>query len=104
MAGKTAGNPEPGLGDVDSTTTIFSNDKVEDGQACQYGISAVNMEGMNDSLHTEKVHAGDMHGCLCHCGVSETFVCTPIIKGKNIGHSPAAPTGTWGKSKIYDSP
>lgn len=68
---RTAGNKSwTRAGDVDRSNTIFSNDKVEEGQAYQYRIRAVNKEGMNDALHTEEVHDGDMHGCLYECGVS----------------------------------
>ncbi|XP_042352847.1 immunoglobulin superfamily member 22-like [Plectropomus leopardus] len=47
------------VGEVDSSTTIFSDDKVEEGQAYQYRIRAVNMEGMSDPLETEEVRAGE---------------------------------------------
>ncbi|XP_045892604.1 immunoglobulin superfamily member 22-like isoform X2 [Micropterus dolomieu] len=46
-------------GEVDSSTTIFSDDKVEEGQAYQYRIRAVNMEGLSDPLETEEVRAGE---------------------------------------------
>nr|XP_046251316.1 immunoglobulin superfamily member 22-like [Scatophagus argus] len=46
------------VGDVDSSTTIFSDDKVEEGQAYQYRIRAVNAEGMSDPLETDEVCAG----------------------------------------------
>ncbi|XP_053175920.1 immunoglobulin superfamily member 22-like [Scomber japonicus] len=48
------------VGEVDSNTTIFSNDNVEEGQAYQYRIRAVNTEGMSDPLETEEVRAGEM--------------------------------------------
>ncbi|KAE8296494.1 Immunoglobulin superfamily member 22 [Larimichthys crocea] len=47
------------VGDVDSCTTTFSDDKVEEGQAYQYRIRAVNAEGMSDPLETEEVRAGE---------------------------------------------
>ncbi|XP_035521440.1 immunoglobulin superfamily member 22-like [Morone saxatilis] len=47
------------VGEVDSSTTIFSDDKVEEGQAYQYRIRAVNVEGMSDPLETEDVRAGE---------------------------------------------
>ncbi|XP_028440258.1 immunoglobulin superfamily member 22 isoform X1 [Perca flavescens] len=47
------------VGDVDSSTIIFSDDKVEEGQAYQYRIRAVNAEGMSDPLETEEVRAGE---------------------------------------------
>nr|XP_033491616.1 immunoglobulin superfamily member 22-like isoform X1 [Epinephelus lanceolatus] len=46
-------------GEVDSSTTVFSDDKVEEGQAYQYRIRAVNVEGMSDPLETEEVRAGE---------------------------------------------
>ncbi|CAB1434557.1 unnamed protein product [Pleuronectes platessa] len=36
-----------------SSTTVFSDDTVEEGQVCQYRIRAVNTEGMSDPLETE---------------------------------------------------
>lgn len=50
------------VGDVDSSTTGFSDDKVEEGQAYQYRIRAVNVEGMSDALETEEVRAGESVG------------------------------------------
>ncbi|KAM7396477.1 hypothetical protein PAMP_019513 [Pampus punctatissimus] len=47
------------VGEVDSSTTVFSNDKVEEGQVYQYRIKAVNTEGMSDPLETEEVRAGE---------------------------------------------
>ncbi|KAJ8249398.1 hypothetical protein GJAV_G00234370 [Gymnothorax javanicus] len=47
------------VGEVDSKTTTFNNDKVEEGKAYQYRIRAVNQEGMSDPLETEEVFAGD---------------------------------------------
>ncbi|XP_071751221.2 immunoglobulin superfamily member 22-like [Centroberyx gerrardi] len=47
------------VGEVDSSTTVFNNDKVEEGQAYQYRIRAVNSEGMSDPLETEEVFAGE---------------------------------------------
>ncbi|KAM9854709.1 immunoglobulin superfamily member 22-like [Aulostomus maculatus] len=47
------------VGDVDSSTTVFTDDKVEEGQTYQYRIRAVNMEGMSDHLETEEVRAGE---------------------------------------------
>ncbi|KAM8752242.1 immunoglobulin superfamily member 22-like [Acanthopagrus schlegelii] len=47
------------VGDVDSSTTSFSDDKVEEGQAYQYRIRAVNVEGMSEPLETEEVRAGE---------------------------------------------
>lgn len=49
-------------GEVDSSTTIFSDDKVEEGQAYQYRIRAVNTEGLSDPLETEEVRAGEPVG------------------------------------------
>ncbi|KAM3869988.1 immunoglobulin superfamily member 22-like [Diretmus argenteus] len=56
VAGKKSWNR---VGEVDSSTTVFSNDNVEEGQAYQYRIRAVNSEGMSDPLETEEVHAGE---------------------------------------------
>ncbi|XP_059191658.1 immunoglobulin superfamily member 22-like [Centropristis striata] len=56
VAGKKSWNR---VGEVDSSTTVFSDDKVEEGQAYQYRIRAVNMEGMSDPLETEEVRAGE---------------------------------------------
>lgn len=50
------------VGDVDSSTTSFSDDKVEEGQAYQYRIRAVNVEGMSEPLETEEVRAGEPVG------------------------------------------
>ncbi|XP_029107754.1 immunoglobulin superfamily member 22-like [Scleropages formosus] len=47
------------VGEVDSATTCFSNDKVEEGKAYQYRIRAVNSQGMSDPLETEEVYAGE---------------------------------------------
>lgn len=59
VAGKKSWNR---VDEVDSSTTIFSNDKVEEGQAYQYRIRAVNAEGMSDPLETEEVRAGEPVG------------------------------------------
>lgn len=50
------------VGEVDSSTTVFSDDKVEEGQGYQYRIRAVNAEGMSDPLETEEVCAGEPIG------------------------------------------
>ncbi|XP_047452409.1 immunoglobulin superfamily member 22-like isoform X2 [Mugil cephalus] len=55
-AGKKSWNR---AGEVDSSTTTFSDDKVEEGQAYQYRIRAVNTEGMSEPLETEEVCAGE---------------------------------------------
>ncbi|KAJ8390911.1 hypothetical protein AAFF_G00098310 [Aldrovandia affinis] len=47
------------VGEVDSKTTTFSNDKVEEGRAYQYRIRAVNDQGMSEPLETEEVYAGE---------------------------------------------
>ncbi|XP_067356837.1 immunoglobulin superfamily member 22-like [Channa argus] len=47
------------VGEVESSTTIFSDDKVDEGQAYQYRIRAVNAEGMSEPLETEEVRAGE---------------------------------------------
>ncbi|KAL4622694.1 immunoglobulin superfamily member 22 [Arapaima gigas] len=47
------------VGEVDSTTTCFSNDKVEEGKAYQYCIRAVNSQGISEPLETEEVFAGE---------------------------------------------
>lgn len=47
------------VGEADSRTTIFSDDKVDEGEAYQYRIRAVNEEGMSDPLETEDVRAGE---------------------------------------------
>lgn len=49
-------------GEVDSSTTVFSDDKVEEGQAYQFRIRAVNAMGMSDPLETEEVRAGEPIG------------------------------------------
>lgn len=49
-------------GEVDSSTTVFSDDEVEEGQAYQYRIRAVNAEGMSEPLETEEVRAGEPIG------------------------------------------
>ncbi|KAG7523152.1 immunoglobulin superfamily member 22 [Solea senegalensis] len=46
-------------GEVDSSSTVFSDDKVEEGQVYQYRIRAVNAEGMSEPLETEEVRAGE---------------------------------------------
>ncbi|KAI3371505.1 hypothetical protein L3Q82_024091 [Scortum barcoo] len=56
MAGKKSWNR---VGEVDGSTTVFSDDKVEEGQAYQYRIRALNAEGMSDPLETEEVLAGE---------------------------------------------
>lgn len=50
------------VGEVDSSATVFSDDKVEEGQAYQYRIRAVNAEGMSDPLETEEARAGEPVG------------------------------------------
>ncbi|XP_036390385.1 immunoglobulin superfamily member 22-like [Megalops cyprinoides] len=47
------------VGEVDSSTTSFSNDKVEEGKAYQYRIRAVNSQGTSEPLETEEVYAGE---------------------------------------------
>uniref|UniRef100_UPI00398E8544 immunoglobulin superfamily member 22-like n=1 Tax=Pristiophorus japonicus TaxID=55135 RepID=UPI00398E8544 len=47
------------VGEVDSKTTNFSTNKVEEGKAYQYRIRAVNSEGVSDPLDSEEVLAGD---------------------------------------------
>ncbi|XP_044050814.1 immunoglobulin superfamily member 22-like isoform X2 [Siniperca chuatsi] len=47
------------VGEEDSSTTTFIDDKVEEGQVYQYRIRAVNAEGMSDPLETEEVRAGE---------------------------------------------
>nr|XP_057932598.1 immunoglobulin superfamily member 22-like [Doryrhamphus excisus] len=47
------------VGEVKSSATVFTDDKVEAGQAYQYYIRAVNSEGMSDPLETEEVCAGE---------------------------------------------
>ncbi|KAK2842051.1 hypothetical protein Q5P01_012251 [Channa striata] len=47
------------VGEVESSTTVFSDDKVDEGQAYQYRIRAVNAEGMSEPLETEEVRAGE---------------------------------------------
>uniref|UniRef100_A0A3Q3IVJ7 Immunoglobulin superfamily member 22 n=1 Tax=Monopterus albus TaxID=43700 RepID=A0A3Q3IVJ7_MONAL len=47
------------VGEVDSSTTVFSDDKVEEGQTYQYRIRAVNAEGISDPLETEEVCSGE---------------------------------------------
>ncbi|XP_067902151.1 immunoglobulin superfamily member 22-like [Heterodontus francisci] len=47
------------VGEVDSKTTTFSTNKVEEGKAYQYRIRAVNSEGVSDPLDSEEVLAGD---------------------------------------------
>ncbi|XP_069384393.1 immunoglobulin superfamily member 22 [Paralichthys olivaceus] len=46
-------------GEVDSSTTVFTDDKVEEGRLYQYRIRAVNAEGMSEPLETEEVRAGE---------------------------------------------
>ncbi|KAL2093519.1 hypothetical protein ACEWY4_010831 [Coilia grayii] len=46
------------VGEVDSRTTSFCNDKVEEGKAYQYRIRALNAQGMSEPLETEEVFAG----------------------------------------------
>lgn len=55
-AGKKSWNK---VGEVDNNTTTFSDGKVEEGQAYQYRIRAVNAEGVSDPLETEEVRAGE---------------------------------------------
>ncbi|KAG2462984.1 ABCG2 protein, partial [Polypterus senegalus] len=47
------------VGEVDHTTTCFTNNKVEEGRAYQFRIRAVNAEGVSDPLETEEVFAGE---------------------------------------------
>lgn len=47
------------VGEVNSSTTIFTDDKVDEGEAYQYRIRAVNEEGMSEPLETEDVRAGE---------------------------------------------
>uniref|UniRef100_A0A3Q1GCP6 Immunoglobulin superfamily member 22 n=1 Tax=Acanthochromis polyacanthus TaxID=80966 RepID=A0A3Q1GCP6_9TELE len=47
------------VGEVDGSTTVFSDDKVEEGQAYQFRIRAVNAEGLSEPLETEAVRAGE---------------------------------------------
>ncbi|KAK7891736.1 hypothetical protein WMY93_023699 [Mugilogobius chulae] len=47
------------VGEVNSNTTIFTDDKVTEGEAYQYRIRAVNEEGMSEPLETEDVRAGE---------------------------------------------
>uniref|UniRef100_A0A8D3A9S6 Immunoglobulin superfamily member 22 n=1 Tax=Scophthalmus maximus TaxID=52904 RepID=A0A8D3A9S6_SCOMX len=46
-------------GEVDSGTTVFSDDRVAEGQVYQYRIRAVNAEGVSEPLETEEVRAGE---------------------------------------------
>ncbi|XP_029438809.1 immunoglobulin superfamily member 22 isoform X2 [Rhinatrema bivittatum] len=55
MVGKKSWNK---VGEVDSKLTTFTNDKVEEGEAYQYRILAVNSEGLSDPLESDEVHAG----------------------------------------------
>lgn len=50
------------VGEVESSATVFGDDRVEEGQAYLYRIRAVNAEGMSDALETEEVRAGDPIG------------------------------------------
>ncbi|KAG7244515.1 hypothetical protein INR49_030167 [Caranx melampygus] len=56
LAGKKSWNR---VGEVDSSATVFSDDKVEEGHLYQYRIRAVNAEGMSEPLETEEVRAGE---------------------------------------------
>ncbi|KAM4618625.1 immunoglobulin superfamily member 22-like [Polymixia lowei] len=47
------------VGEVDGGSTVFSDDKVEEGQAYQYRIRAVNSQGVSDPLETGEVYAGE---------------------------------------------
>ncbi|CAL9697301.1 unnamed protein product [Knipowitschia caucasica] len=47
------------VGQVDSSTTIFTDDDVSEGEAYQYRIRAVNEEGESEPLETEDVRAGE---------------------------------------------
>lgn len=49
-------------GEVDSGTTVFSDDRVAEGQVYQYRIRAVNAEGVSEPLETEEVRAGEPVG------------------------------------------
>ncbi|KAM6960723.1 immunoglobulin superfamily member 22-like [Aplochiton taeniatus] len=55
-AGKKSWNV---VGEVESRATAFSDTKVQEGQAYQYRIRAVNSEGTSDALETEEVYAGE---------------------------------------------
>ncbi|XP_031419296.1 immunoglobulin superfamily member 22-like [Clupea harengus] len=46
------------VGEVDSRTTTFCSNKVEEGKAYQYRIRALNTQGMSEPLETEEVFAG----------------------------------------------
>ncbi|XP_005990539.1 immunoglobulin superfamily member 22 [Latimeria chalumnae] len=47
------------VGEVESNTTTFSTNKVEEGKAYQFRIRAVNSEGLSEPLETEEVYAGE---------------------------------------------
>uniref|UniRef100_A0A4W3GQK8 Immunoglobulin superfamily member 22 n=1 Tax=Callorhinchus milii TaxID=7868 RepID=A0A4W3GQK8_CALMI len=47
------------VGEVDSKTTSFSTNKVEEGTAYQFRVRAVNSEGISDPLVSDEVFAGD---------------------------------------------
>lgn len=47
------------VGEAESSTTTFSDVKVEEGKAYQYRIRAVNSQGASDPLETEEVYAGE---------------------------------------------
>lgn len=59
LAGKKSWNR---VGEVDSSATAFSDEKVEEGQVYQYRIRAVNAEGMSEPLETEEARAGEPIG------------------------------------------
>uniref|UniRef100_A0A4W3GS14 Immunoglobulin superfamily member 22 n=1 Tax=Callorhinchus milii TaxID=7868 RepID=A0A4W3GS14_CALMI len=50
------------VGEVDSKTTSFSTNKVEEGTAYQFRVRAVNSEGISDPLVSDEVFAGDPIG------------------------------------------
>lgn len=50
------------VGEVESSTTVFSDVKVDEGQEYLYRIRAVNAEGMSEPLETEEVRAGEPIG------------------------------------------
>ncbi|XP_044213840.1 immunoglobulin superfamily member 22-like isoform X2 [Thunnus albacares] len=91
VAGKKSWNR---VGEVDSSTTIFSDDKVEEGQAYQYRIRAVNVEGMSDPLETEEVRAGEPiepPGMASQPQVSNITKDTMTVSWTPPGHDGGAP-------------
>ncbi|XP_033823481.2 immunoglobulin superfamily member 22-like [Periophthalmus magnuspinnatus] len=47
------------VGEVNSSSTVFSDEEVSEGEAYQYRIRAVNEEGTSEALETEDVRAGE---------------------------------------------